>query len=214
MTSAATVTTAPTVAEALGAAIAALPGGVVRSGQTQMAEAVASALESRTHLLVQAGTGTGKSLAYLVPALLSGRPVVVSTATLALQAQLLDVDLPHAIDALTPLLGRRPTAAVLKGRRNYACLLRMATGGAEDEGVLDLELPSSKLGEEVVRLREWAEHTDVGDRDDVTPAVSDRAWRQLSVSAYECIGASRCPHGVACFAERAREVARGADIVV
>ncbi|MCA1825265.1 MAG: hypothetical protein LC640_13675, partial [Frankia sp.] len=155
-----------------------------------------------------------KSARYLVPALLSGRPVVVSTATLALQAQLLDVDLPHAIDALTPLLGRRPTAAVLKGRRNYACLLRMATGGAEDEGVLDLELPSSKLGEEVVRLREWAEHTDVGDRDDVTPAVSDRAWRQLSVSAYECIGASRCPHGVACFAERAREVARGADIVV
>src|SRR2546430_5764424 len=97
-----------------------------------MAEAVARAAESGEHLLVQAGTGTGKALAYLVPALLVDGPVVVSTATLALQSQLVDHDLPRLVDAAEPLLGRRPTFAVLKGRHHYACLARLE-GTTEEE---------------------------------------------------------------------------------
>jgi ATP-dependent DNA helicase DinG len=112
----------PSVRTLLDAAVAAI-GGTTRTGQVQMAEAVASAIESGQHLLVQAGTGTGKSLAYLVPALLhaldSGQPVVVSTATLALQAQVIDRDLPRLASAVTPVLGRRPSYALVKGRRNY-----------------------------------------------------------------------------------------------
>jgi ATP-dependent DNA helicase DinG len=90
----------------LAAAVGAVPSGVDRPGQREMTGAVMSAIDSGEHLLVQAGTGTGKSLAYLVPALLQrGSPVVVSTATLALQSQLVEVDLPRLADAVEPLLG-------------------------------------------------------------------------------------------------------------
>src|SRR6185295_12513931 len=106
--------------------------GVERPGQRLMAEAVAHAAESGEHLLVQAGTGTGKSLAYLVPALLVDGPVVVSTATLALQSQLVDHDLPRLATAVEPLLGRKPTFAVLKGRHHYLCLAKLDSGTAEE----------------------------------------------------------------------------------
>src|SRR5689334_14052437 len=115
----------PTVRELLAAAVGAVPDGTERPGQRQMAEAVAAAVRDDRHLLVQAGTGTGKSLAYLVPALMVDGPVVVSTATLALQSQLVDHDLPRLADAVEPLLGRRPKFAVLKGRHHYACLARI-----------------------------------------------------------------------------------------
>ena len=104
-------TKTPTVEELLAAAVGAVPGGASRPGQQRMADAVAEAVEGSEHLLVQAGTGTGKSLAYLVPSLLVDGPVVVSTATLALQHQLVDHDLPRLAEAVAPVLGRTPTFA-------------------------------------------------------------------------------------------------------
>ncbi|MDP9101268.1 MAG: ATP-dependent DNA helicase, partial [Actinomycetota bacterium] len=199
----------------LDAALAAVPGSVDRPGQRTMAVAVDRALRSGEHLLVQAGTGTGKSLAYLVPALASGGRVVVATATKALQAQLVDKDLPRLVAALTPALGATPTFALAKGRSNYVCLQQLHDGpgarAAEPEALF--EGPSSDLGRQVVALREWALGTDSGDRDEVPFPVGERAWRQVSVSARECLG-TRCPDRVDCFSEKAREAARDADIVV
>ena len=215
-----TPTAAPArIGELLHAAVTAV-GGVERPGQVAMAEAVAAAVEHGEHLLVQAGTGTGKSLAYLVPALAHGDRVVVATATLALQRQLVERDLPRTVAALQPLLRRRPQFAMLKGRGNYLCLHRVHEGAPSDEGegLFDpaevLGGPSSKLGQDIVRLRDWADETETGDRDDMSPGVSDRAWAQMSVSSRECLGASRCPYGGECFAEAARERAKLADVVV
>lgn len=189
-----------------------------------MAEAVAGAIESGEHLLVQAGTGTGKSLAYLVPALLhadrAGAPVVVATATLALQAQLVDRDLPLLARAAEPVLGRAPRWATLKGRANYACLYRVREGVPDEQGELvpAEELAPGSTGVEVLRARQWAEEQagsgGTGDRDRLDPGVNDRAWAQVSVSARECLGAQRCPYGTECFAERARARAAEADVVV
>ncbi|MEP7331441.1 MAG: ATP-dependent DNA helicase [Terracoccus sp.] len=196
-------------------------GGTERPGQVEMAQAVAAAVENGQHLLVQAGTGTGKSLAYLVPAVAhaydSGRPAVVATATLALQAQIVDRDMPRVADALTGLLGRRPTYALVKGRRNYVCLNKVEGGFPDDEeglfGVGQVDAGAGRLGAEVVRVREWADDTESGDRDELVPGVSERAWRQVSVSAHECLG-SKCPMVTECFVERAREAARDVDVVV
>lgn len=201
--------------ELLDVALAAVPGAQAREGQHLMAEAVAKALRTREHLLVQAGTGTGKSLGYLVPALASGKKVVVATATKALQAQLVDKDLPRLVDALEQALGRKPTFALAKGRSNYVCLQQLHEGPGAREPEQD-ELwdgPSSMIGSQVVKLREWAATATTGDRDEVPFPVNDRAWRQVSVSARECLG-SRCPDRVDCFAEKAREDAKEADVVI
>ncbi|KMO68772.1 ATP-dependent DNA helicase [Mycolicibacterium chlorophenolicum] len=215
-------TRAGEVADLLATAVAAL-GGTGRAGQVAMAEAVAAAFASGEHLAVQAGTGTGKSLAYLVPAIAQavadGRPVVVSTATIALQRQLVDRDLPRLADSLTPHLSRKPTFALLKGRGNYLCLNKIHNGAAEpaDDGPqerLFSPAASSALGRDVARLTEWSSDTQTGDRDELVPGVPDRSWSQVSVSARECIGVSRCPFGTDCFAERARDRAAGADVVV
>ncbi|RJK96560.1 ATP-dependent DNA helicase [Vallicoccus soli] len=180
-----------------------------------MAEAVHGAMSSGEHLLVQAGTGTGKSLAYLVPALLHGDTVVVATATIALQGQIVDRDLPRLVDAVAPVLGRRPTFAMLKGRRNYVCRNKVAGGmPVDDEDALFAPAPSTPLGRDVLRVREWAEQTRTGDRDELVPGVGERAWSQVSVSASECLGAQRCPFGEECFAELARAEAADADVVV
>jgi ATP-dependent DNA helicase DinG len=205
----------------LATAVAAL-GGSTRRGQLEMAEAVAQAFATGEHLAVQAGTGTGKSLAYLVPAIVhavSGNaPVVVSTATIALQRQLVDRDLPRLIDSLDDALPRRPRFALLKGRRNYLCLNKIHNGAAAgpDQGPQDelFELAVTALGRDVQRLTTWASTSESGDRDDLRPGVPDRAWAQVSVSARECLGAARCPFGSKCFAERARGRAGAADIVV
>jgi ATP-dependent DNA helicase DinG len=197
-------------------------GGAERPGQVQMAEAVRHAFETGEHLAVQAGTGTGKSLAYLVPALrhavTTGSTIVVATATIALQNQLIDRDLPRLTAALTPVLDREPSFAILKGRRNYLCLNRQQGGVAEDPQDALWEPadtgPASPLGRQVKRLHEWAEQTSTGDRDELVPGVPEAAWRQVSVSAQECIGAQRCTFGSRCFAEKARETAARADIVV
>lgn len=199
-------------------------GGTERPGQVAMADAVAGAINTGEHLLVQAGTGTGKSLAYLVPAVLhaaaADEPVVVATATLALQAQLVDRDLPLLAKAVEPVLGRPLRWATLKGRANYACLHRVHEGVPDDEGVLVAmeDAVPGPLGRDVVRAREWAvdqhESGGTGDRDRLEPGVADRAWAQVSVSARECLGAHRCRFGSECFAERARARAGDADIVV
>jgi ATP-dependent DNA helicase DinG len=203
-------------------------GGLPRSGQDQMAEAVADAFASGRHLLVQAGTGTGKSLAYLVPAALralgdeqTDAPVVVATATLALQSQLVDRDLPSLAPVAERLTGRPLTWAVAKGRRNYACLHRVREGAPDDTGALislDESGAGGSLGSEVVRARRWAEQQarsrETGERERLQPGVSDRAWAQVSVSAQECLTAARCPYGAECFAERARGRAEKADVVV
>lgn len=216
----------------LAAAVEAL-GGTPREGQQQMAEAVAEALASGQHLLVQAGTGTGKSLGYLAPALTRlarGRErIVIATATLALQAQLANSDIPRALDACEKAIGKRPRAAILKGRSNYACLLRIRDQAVEDQDTLlgsaevvealRASAPStdSVVGAEVVALREWAEQqaSDGGlaDRDDA-PSHTTRAWTQVSVPVRECVGAQRCPYGTECFVEKSREQARSADLVV
>lgn len=210
--------TKPSLPELLHAAVTAV-GGTERPGQVTMAEAVAEAVDDQSHLLVQAGTGTGKSLGYLVPALAHGERVVVATATLALQRQLVERDLPRTVESLHPLLRRRPQFAMLKGRSNYLCLHRLHEGvpQEEEEGLFDqfeAAAPSSKLGQDLLRLRDWSDETETGDRDDLTPGVSDRAWAQISVSSRECLGATKCAYGAECFAEAARERAKLADVVV
>jgi ATP-dependent DNA helicase DinG len=209
------------VRELLQDAVSAL-AGTERPGQLVMADAVARAMGRREHLVVQAGTGTGKSLAYLVPAFLHAggaerRPVVVATATLALQAQLVGRDLPQLVDAIEKRLGRRPSYAILKGRHNYACLHRVRDGVPDEQGALIERVDTGPLGRQVLTLRNWAKNEAQnggnGDRD-AAPTHQDRAWAQVAVSSRECLGAQRCPYGEECFAERGRERALAADVIV
>jgi ATP-dependent DNA helicase DinG len=177
-----------------------------------MAEAVANALSDRHHLLVQAGTGTGKSLAYLVPALVHGKKVLVATATLALQRQLVERDLPRIKGALEKELGRELTFAVYKGVGNYLCLQKMNSAEADPDGELLLEIGT--LEKDAKRLRAWAETPGVsGDRDDA-PDVDRRVWYANSVSGRECIGKDDCAYGSQCFAVNAKAKAQTADVVV
>ncbi|MBK7821386.1 MAG: ATP-dependent DNA helicase [Tessaracoccus sp.] len=198
-----------------------------------MADAVAATLEGGPHLLVQAGTGTGKSLGYLAPALArcveTDSRVIVATATLALQAQLATKDIPTALDAVEAVTGTRPKAAILKGRTNYACLYRARQGERADQDSLigSAALAGaaatakgddvSKLGAEVLALREWveeeAERRGLADRDDA-PSHTARGWAQVSIPTRECLGVTRCPFGTECFVEESRERARGAQLVV
>ncbi len=206
------------VAGLLAVAVAGI-GGSERPGQVEMARAVQRAIETGEHLAVQAGTGTGKSLAYLVPAtkhaVEQDATVVVSTATIALQRQLIDRDLPRLAAAIAPVLGREPVFAILKGRRNYLCLQRLRGGPADDTGEALFDPGAvSAIGRQVQRLHEWAATTKTGDRDELVPGVSEQAWRQVSVSARECVGVQRCPFGSQCYAELARDEAGRADIVV
>ena len=220
--------------DVLAAAVRAI-GGTDRPGQVEMADAIAESLQSNHHLLVQAGTGTGKSLGYLAPALLwlirhPGERIVVATATLALQAQLANNDIPAAVAAVEAVTGQRPTYAILKGRTNYVCMLRVRERTADDQQALipagelietlrssPQSTPESALGAEVVALRAWAEdqaeQRAVADRDDA-PSHTERGWAQVSIPVRECLGAQRCPYGAECFVERSRDVARAADLVV
>ncbi len=205
----------------LATAVAAI-GGTERAGQTAMAQAVWDAVADRTHLAVQAGTGTGKSLAYLVPALRLAAdkhgPVVVSTATIALQRQLVERDLPRLTEALREPLGRTPRFAILKGRNNYLCLNKLRNGPQDEQDSLFDALgsagPTSQLGAHIKRLHQWAASTTAGDRDELVPGVPDQAWRQVAVTARECLGAGRCPFGIQCYSERARRLAAESDVIV
>ena len=223
----------PLTTDILSAAVAAI-GGAPREGQVTMAEAIDAAAASGTHLLVQAGTGTGKSLGYLAPALahLEEHPkarVVVATATLALQSQLAAIDIPAAVKASTSVTGHSVTHAILKGRTNYACLHRVHDGaGAEQDTLLGGEEVAASLrvakaeqsnvvGAEVVALREWArdelDADGAGDRDDA-PTHPAAAWAQVSIPVRECLGAQNCTFGDVCFVEKSRETARASQLVV
>lgn len=199
------------VREALDAAVSAINGSP-RPGQLKMAEAVANALTDRNHLLVQAGTGTGKSLAYLVPALLHGKRILVATATLALQRQLVERDLPRVKAALEKVLNREISFAVYKGVGNYLCLQKMSVAEEQPDGEILLEI--SSLERDAKRLRDWAAKPGIsGDRDDA-PDVDRRVWLANSTSGRECLGAEKCAFGVECFAVRAKARAQASDIVV
>ena len=217
----------------LAAAVAEI-GGHERSGQLELAAAVGQSLDTGVHLLAQAGTGTGKSLGYLAPTLVRLARgeldrVVVTTATLALQSQLASKDIPHALDAVEQVTGRRPKHAILKGRTNYACLLKVRDGADEQDTLISAAdllatvqdsprtAPESVLGAEVLALREWAEEQlqdgGLADRDDA-PSHTDRGWQQVSIPVRECLGTQRCPQGGLCFVEKSREAARDAELVV
>ena len=199
------------VRKALDAAVLAI-GGEPREGQIEMAEAVANALSDRHHLLVQAGTGTGKSLAYLVPALVHGKKVLVATATLALQRQLVERDLPRIKGALEKELKRELTFAVYKGVGNYLCLQKMNSGAGDPDGEVLMDIGA--LEKDAKRLRAWAQTPGVsGDRDDA-PDVDRRVWYANSVSGRECIGKDECAFGSQCFAANAKAKAQTADVVV
>jgi ATP-dependent DNA helicase DinG len=203
----------PTVRDVLAHAVEGL-GGQERPGQVQMAEAVADALTSDEHLLVQAGTGTGKSLAYLVPSLLNDKRVVVATATLALQHQLVERDIPRLVETLPDEVDA--SYAVLKGRSNYACLHRIREGVPDDQGTL-VDVPEGSLGAKVLELRAWAEkeaETGGSGERDAAPRHTEREWRQVSVGHRDCLGAAKCPFGQECFVELAREEAHRSHLIV
>ncbi|HUY62992.1 MAG TPA: ATP-dependent DNA helicase, partial [Acidimicrobiales bacterium] len=224
------------LADALHQVAATLPGGGEdRPGQLAMAEAVERAVADGRHLVVQAGTGTGKSLAYLLPLVRSGRKVVVATATKALQDQLAAKDLPQLDQAGGS--GRRLRFAVLKGRSNYLCRQRVAevsgrvvdpgaavapemlfdddqVGAAPSSAPTEAALHGGRFADQVRQLVAWADSTTTGDRADLAFEPDPRAWATVSVTARECPGAFRCPSGPDCFAEHARARAGAADIVV
>ncbi len=183
---------------------AALPGFEPRAGQAALAQAVLDSLEDDEHLLAEAGTGTGKSLAYLIPALVSGQRVVVATATKALQEQLLTKDVPAAAAAL----GRTVRVVVLKGRQNYLC--RKSVAGVDQLGGL---FTSSEDAADYERLAEWMETTETGDRAELPFEPSHALWSEVSVGADRCAG-RRCPFIASCYAEAARARAAEAELVI
>jgi ATP-dependent DNA helicase DinG len=229
---------------ALAKVTAQLLSGEQRLEQQEMCRAVAEAMATGTHLAVQAGTGTGKSLAYLVPAVLSGKKVVVATATKALQDQLAQKDLPLVASGLEVPF----SYAVLKGRANYICRQRVTevgSGGIQQElgdgagagdganeaeravdadgtddggggggGADDDTAAPEGLVDQVRALLDWSTTSATGDRADLSFEPSPRAWNMVSVGPRECPGARNCPQGSRCFAEAAREQAASADVVV
>jgi ATP-dependent DNA helicase DinG len=199
-----------TAARTMAKVTAALPGAEERPGQAEMAAAIEKALAAGRHLVVEAPTGVGKSLGYLVPAVLSGKRVVVTTATKALQDQLATKDLPFLHDHL----GKDFDFAVLKGRSNYVCLQRLREVSGSGDGQLELEelAPTTRL--EVKRLAAWAATSPSGDQAELDWSPSDKAWQSVSISSEECPGANRCPIGGSCFAELARNRAAAADVIV
>ena len=202
------------VADALGRVVVQLPGGgEARPGQVEMAEAVAAAITHKRHLAVQAGTGTGKTLAYLVPVVLARKKTIIATATKALQDQLAGKDLPF----LQRHLDEPFDWAILKGRSNYLCMQRLselASSGAAGEQLGLDGVAARAPKDELVALARWATTTTTGDRAELDIEPSEAAWSAVSVSARECPGASRCPSGGVCFAEGARLKAQEADVVV
>jgi len=196
-------------------AIVELMGGQSRVGQREMAEAVMEAFSAGDNIVVQAGTGTGKSLAYLVPAARMARkegPVVIATATLALQRQLIERELPRLAEADGDV-----SWAVLKGRQNYLCRQRMGEADGQESLILQEQIDSRARGsleEQAAMVHEWAAHTETGDRDDLDAEIDSRVWRAVSVSSAECVGESRCAFGDECFSAQARARAMESDIVV
>jgi ATP-dependent DNA helicase DinG len=185
-------------------------GGESRTGQREMVAAVASSLARHRHLIIEAGTGVGKSLAYLVPSVLLGDRVVVATATKNLQDQLAQKDAPQVAAH-----AKGVRVAILKGRQNYLCLNRAQSLGAGaqlsfDDGV---EVPRG-VADQMRRILRWASDTTSGDLDELPFEVDSRARRQLSVTPQECLGRARCPQGQNCFAELAKDRANESSLLI
>jgi ATP-dependent DNA helicase DinG len=177
-----------------------LPGFRPRAGQAWMAEAVAETIASGSKLVVEAGTGTGKTFAYLLPALESGKRTIISTGTKALQDQLYHRDLPLICKAI----GRPVTTALLKGRANYLCLHRLdqVTG------------PASSLIADLDSVRAWRHRTVSGDRAELTDVAEDSpVWPLVTSTADNCLG-QKCPDYSRCHVAKARRAAQEADLVV
>ena len=191
--------------------LAAKPDGVERVGQIQMVEAVARAISDRSHLVVEAGTGTGKSLAYLIPAVLSGERIAIATATKSLQNQLADADLPY----LAEHLGVPVSWSVVKGRQSYVCMAKMVERlGPELDGTGARLFEAEAEADDLDLVAEWVRGGGSGDRDDLPDTVTDESWRQVSVSGMECPGKKQCPQASRCFAEAAIDSARDSQITV
>lgn len=199
--------------ELLGRVIESLPTAEYRDGQADMVRHVADAIATRRPLVIQAGTGTGKTLGYLVPILAAGQTAVVATYTKALQDQLASADLPLLAAVTKDDPDFDFTWAILKGRNNYLCRQRMnEIETARD--ALEFEDDSATTRREALRLIEWSSGTESGDHSDVPFPVSDSAWRKVSIGSDECPGAMRCAFGDSCFSERAREQASTANVIV
>jgi ATP-dependent DNA helicase DinG len=184
--------------------------GEQRNGQEQMVDAVADAISSGRHLVAGAGTGTGKSLAYLVPVILSGKRTVIATATKALQDQLATKDLPFVAKNMSQSF----EWAVLKGRSNYLCLQRLREMQKADTGQLEIDDVAPTVKAEVRKLVAWSGTTETGDQSELDWAPSPKAWQMVTTTGEECPGATKCPMGDPCFAELARRRAAVADIIV
>ncbi len=179
------------------------PNYEYRAGQLEMAEAVESALSDKKHLIVEAGTGTGKTLAYLVPAILSGRRVVVSTGTKNLQEQLFFKDIPFLEKRLGPL-----RACYMKGRANYAC--RQKIYDAEKEPVLEglEEVADFQI------IRDWEKSTETGDRAEIkTLPESSAAWAKIDARSDRCTG-QKCPQFERCFITKMHQKALESDLII
>ena len=192
-----------------------MDAGEDRPGQHRMVEAIADAITNGRHLVVQAGTGTGKSLAYLIPALASGRTTVIATATKALQDQLADKELP----LLSRHMAMDISWAVLKGRSNYLCMQRLDEASRSDaqlglEGVAEAARGGRIPERTLAQLQKWADTSPTGDRADLPTEPAPWVWSAVSVGPRECPGAAKCPRGDSCFAERARTRAAEADVVI
>ncbi len=177
-----------------------LPGFQPRAGQAWMAEAVAEAIANTDKLVVEAGTGTGKTFAYLLPALLSGRKTIISTGTKALQDQLYHRDLP----LISKAVGRPVQTALLKGRANYLCTQRL-------DQVTEV---APNLADDLNEVRAWRHRTDSGDRAELTDVAEDSAiWPLVTSTADNCLG-QKCPAYSSCHVVQARRAAQEADLVV
>ena len=187
-----------------GVLAARLPGWEDRAGQYEMASEVAAALEDQRHLIVEAGTGTGKTLAYLVPLILASKRAVVSTGTKNLQDQLIQKDVP----LLEHVLGHDLQVAVMKGRNNFLCLQKLAD--AEQQPALEGLAELTDFG----RIREWADRTETGDRAELHQlAAESTLWPKLDARREMCTG-KQCALFDRCFITRMHQRAREADIIV
>lgn len=195
--------------DALRRAVAALPEAEERQGQAEMTERIAEAVASGRSIIVQAGTGTGKSLGYLVPAITSGKRTVVATATKTLQDQLSRNDLP----LLAASLGVPFTWAVVKGRSNYVCLQRVREFRDQPDQLEFAEMRST-VRQEVESIIEWLDTSATGDIEELAKTPSDGARSAMTVGSDECPGRAKCPSGNDCYAEKARSAAQEADVVV
>jgi len=185
-------------------------GGESREGQRGMVAAVARSFSRREHAIIEAGTGVGKSLAYLVPAALSGHRVVIATATKNLQDQLAQKDAPTVA-----AVSSRTRVAVLKGKNNYLCRNRaQANAGGAQLSFDDGSSVPKGVADQMKRILRWADETETGDRDELSFEIDARAWRGLSVTPQECLGRAQCPQGHNCFHELAKDRAAESSILI